>query len=170
MSALVWTLDPGDAGGRWEAPEGGGGGQELTLLSLTLSAGNDLQLQADFANLLDGAGPSGSIHGAVTTALVSVDAAGAISSPDVAIAQVPDSTDALDLICFLYVTNADRTQAASLTKNGSVPAHTPSGGVDWSTASFAAIAGADITYTGSQLNTTAGGVFMATLTVTGGWD
>ena len=97
-----------------------------------------------------------------------------VSSPGLYVYEVNTSLDDLILGAGLVVSNMTGTQVLQVFATGDIAQVGPgqSGSVDWSTATPTAIQGTDLTWdSGAQsVSSTLGGIFMATMLSTAGWD
>lgn len=161
-----------DGDADWET---GGGSQPMTLMRVDITVNGNLGapsgLEGSFAALLDPVAPSGSLHGALTSAPTVVGAGQAITDAGAFyLSGIPDSEFPLVIPAWLLVSNMDGTQSLKLTKSFSVDAHSASGsGGDWTTATKTVVAGTDLDWTpdvNPTVVTTAGGVFIVSFGAT----
>lgn len=85
-------------------------------------------------------------------------------------ANLPLSDDEFDLLGYVKVTNMAGTQVALAHKSIGIDAETASGSMDWSSPTTSVPTGTDLAWTGTAVASTAGGIFVVTVILNGGWD
>lgn len=88
------------------------------------------------------------------------------------VSALPESSDGFDITFTAAITNADGTEAASLSGSVTIPSGTSSGSLTTAELTLNEIAGVDLTYDSGtgRVSTTAGGVYSAVLSVLFGYD
>lgn len=151
------------------------GQPQTPYYNMSVATGASLDLNDQFKSFFMVAKPEkqGGLRAATSSIPFLVGAGGLVAAPgefSVNQMRVPTDGDAVDLSATLVATNTAGSQVLVLTLsafgvpvNGKVQ-------VDWSTANVSHPAGTDLTWDGSIVHSTAGGVFVIGALFTAGWD
>ena len=168
------TADPGTSGALWDnagIPSFSKAGTAHANAYLFTAAQGIIP--ATGSGVLDGTALTGKVGASATSLPSVVAAASAVAQTnDAQIAYIPASSDFFDVTATLACANTLGTQFATAIVTATLSPGTASWVPDWTTATFTQVAGVDLTYDGASatISSTAGGVFVASLSISGSWD
>lgn len=180
----VWLRNPD--GTETQLPGGGGGGLPSVVSTRFATANNYVDPACIAPFVADPAALTGGFSQTLTSTIMAVGAGATavtvfdgIPTGALVVQGLPVSADAFDLTFFAEITNLDSSEWLELQASGSIPAGETSGILDLSAMVVNPLAGSDLAWTYGPsdppsnvglVQSTAGGVFMATLLVTGSWS
>lgn len=150
-----------------------GSSTPLTEIIYNMLAGGDWSAQTvDYYPAgASGTGADG-YAGSMTSVPVLVGAAGTVAGVGTGfVKNIPVDADPYDVTIDLVVTNLTGTEVIIVEVDLTTTAGDTSATIDWTTATPSSVAGTDLTWDGTgAVTTTAGGVFVASLSAFANWD